>query len=127
MFICSSCSFFSGEKRWQPVKPTRHAFVHTVERPDETIPLIAKWYTGKAENAEYLVKANPTVNPERLVAGTLIYIPRKLLKTRKIMPRDFIEASFKKQTPKVTPEPVKPVSPDKDQESKEEFELFGPR
>ncbi|MBU1172221.1 MAG: hypothetical protein KKD44_21910 [Proteobacteria bacterium] len=127
LFTSSSCSFFGSEKRWKPVKQTRHAFVHTVEWPNESMPLISRWYTGKEENAEHVIKANPTVNPERLVVGTLIYIPRKLLKTREPMTREFVENSLEKPIKKIPAEPVKIMPEKKKIESPDKFELFGPR
>lgn len=130
VFSSTSCFWMNGKKKWKPVQPARHAFVHTVAWPDESLPLIARWYTGNAANAEYLAKANPTVDPERLAVGTFIYIPIKLLKTRDPMTRDFVKrASNPKKAankPKQAPVPKK-GSPGKNDESTEEFELFGPR
>ena len=118
-----SCSFLGKEKKWKPIKPQKHAFVHTVTWADETMELISRWYTGDVANAERLVKANPTVNPQKLTSGTVIYIPKKLLKTRNAMTRSFVDASKKQKPRKSRPKTV----PEKKEEPAEEFELFGPR
>jgi hypothetical protein len=125
--VLCSCMFSGGEKRWKPVKPARQAFVHQVTWSDETMSVIARWYTGKTDNAQALVKANPTVNPDRMVPGTRVFIPKELLRTRKAMPReavaDFIKKPvLKKKSPPAAPVPVEPVPTPAD-----EFELFGPR
>lgn len=125
--LSSSCSFLGKEKKWKPIKPQRHAFVHTVKWTDETIDLISKWYTGDVANADRLAKANPTVNPQNLTVGTVIYIPKKLLKTRDAMTRSFVDAAKKKKTRKARQKTVKKVPEKKKEEPAEEFELFGPR
>lgn len=124
--LSSSCSFLGKQKKWKPIKPQRHAFVHTVTWSDETMDLISKWYTGDTRNADLLVKANPTVNPEQLTKGTMVYIPNKLLKTRDVMPRSFVHASKKKKSAKPKPKQVK-KPPATSDGAEDEFELFGPR
>ena len=126
VILTSSCSFLGKEKKWKPIKPQRHAFVHTVTWSDETMELISTWYTGSTKNVDYLVKANPTVNPDKLTTGTVVYIPDKMLKTRDAMTRNFIDASKKKKTVKSKPKPAK-KPPEKSNEAEDEFELFGPR
>ena len=126
--INSSCSMFgAGDKKWKPVKPKASAYVHSVTWNDETLELISRWYTGKAENAEILIAANPTVNPEKLAAGTLVYIPRQLLQRQEMMPRSHVDDSFRKKTLAKT----SPVKRERDKKSpgvsSEEFHLFGPR
>lgn len=126
--LCSSCGFLGKEKKWKPIKPVRHAFVHTVQWPDETMVLISKWYTGDPGNAERLAEANPTVNPEHLTLGTVIFIPKKLLKNQDPMTRQFLDDSQKTVVRKKVPNPKpKPTAPEPKVEPEEEFELFGPR
>lgn len=125
--VLGSCLFSGGEKRWKPVKPARQAFVHQVTWSDETMPVIARWYTGKSENDALLIKANPTVNPDRLVPGTRVFIPKELLKTRKALPRTAVAEFMKKPVLKKKPAPSKPAPVEPAPAPVDEFELFGPR
>lgn len=128
LIVCSSCGFWGKEKKWKPIKPVKHAFVHTVQWPDETMALISMWYTGDSKNAERLAEANPTVNADRLTLGTVIYIPKKLLRKRTPMTRQFLDNSKTKVVKKkVTKPKPKVVAPKTKDEPEAEFELFGPR
>jgi hypothetical protein len=72
--------------------------MHTVRWPGESLSLIAKWYTGSYKNWRTLAKANPRINADHIKIGDKIIIPKKLLKTKKSMPRDFVpSASAKKK------------------------------
>ena len=127
----------TGKKQdaWQPIEPERTFLVHTVQWTEETLTLIAEWYTGDSGNAPLLADANPNIDPERLSAGSEIFISEDLLKTREPMPMTFIEASQPKPEaetpplksvsapPKKTPPPAKPPAPKKE----EEFEIVGPK
>ena len=48
---------------WQPVTPKKTSFVHMVQWSGETLPIIAKWYTGDSDNWQFLADANPNINP----------------------------------------------------------------
>lgn len=120
--------FGGGEKKWAPLKPGSSGFVHKVTWSDENIEIIAKWYTGKIEYSDRLIESNPTIDPDRLILGSLVFIPKDILITTESMPRSHVEDSFKKKT-------TQKVSPTrKDREKKqlppptnEGFQLFGPR
>lgn len=124
--LCS-CLFSGGEKRWKPIKQVRQAFVHQVTWSDETMPVIALWYTGKTDNAQALIKANPTLNPDRMVPGTRVFIPKELLRTRRGMPRDAVVDFNKKPVLKKNIQPVKPAPVEPVPKPVDDFELFGPR
>jgi len=119
---------------WQPVEPKKASFVHMVQWSGETLPIISKWYTGDSSNWQFIADANPNINPERLSAGSTIFIAEDLLKTRKPMPREFIAKYYhrpKKQTPpskavSATPKkaPAQPVPLPK---KEGEFEIYGPK
>ena len=49
----------------------------------ETLSGIAEWFTEDAKNWKTLAAANPKVRPNRIPEGTPIFIPAKLVKTRK--------------------------------------------
>ena len=63
--------------------------VHTVQRRGETLPIIAKWYTGKSGNWKVLSKTNPRINPRRIKIGSQVKIPGKLLVCREPMSPEF--------------------------------------
>ena len=68
---------------------TSELMVHRVQRRGETLPIIAKWYTGESVNWKTLSKANPGMNPQRIKIGSRVKIPKNLLVTRKPMSPEF--------------------------------------
>jgi len=119
-----------------PPKPSYYH--HRVKYSGETLSIIAKWYTGDAENWQALTKANPKLNPKRINVGDKIRIPRKLLNTKRPMPRSFMVASTKKKhkAPTTTPSEAKttktakkeePPPPESASKEPEVLELFGPK
>jgi len=65
------------------------SYLHQVQRRGETLILIAKWYTGSGNNWRAIARANPELEPRRIVLGERIRIPDRLLRTRKAMPADY--------------------------------------
>ncbi|MGA1824187.1 MAG: LysM peptidoglycan-binding domain-containing protein [bacterium] len=119
----SGCALLKEENNaWEPVKPKKLSFVHTVQWPGETLALIAKWYTGDSNNWSAIADANPIIDPDRLFIGNSIFIPNDILKTRKPLQKKFITTYNRKpKKKKIVPNPA----PQKDIE--DEFELFGPK
>ena len=70
-------------------KNTDVYFLHTSRWSWETLGVVADWYTGDSSNGEKLAAINPDVNAEKLVAGSEIFIPVKLLKTREALPKNY--------------------------------------
>lgn len=68
-------------------------YIHTVKLADESISIIAKWFTGDLMNWEVLAKYNPTINPNRIFLGDKIKIPRDIMTTHAPMTPEFVEAS----------------------------------
>lgn len=122
-------------------RPPRPAYYyHRVRYSGETLAIIAKWYTGDADNWQALTKANPKLDPKRINVGDKIRIPRKLLNTRRPMTRSFVVASTKQQQAKPSSTPpakgkttktVKKESeaapPEAAPKEPEVLELFGPK
>jgi len=121
-----------------PPKPAY--FYHRVKYSGETLSIIAKWYTGDVENWQALIKENPKLDPKRINVGDKIRIPKKILNTRKPMPRSFVVASTKKKqqkAPAATPSEVKTsktakkesesTPPESASKEPEVLELFGPK
>jgi hypothetical protein len=67
-----------------------HYFEHQVRWRGETLSLIAKWYTGHGGNWKALARANPDLNPNRIVLGNRIHIPPEMMKTKKQLPRKVV-------------------------------------
>ena len=82
-------------------------YIHTVKLPDESISIIAKWFTGDLMNWEVLAKYNPTINPNRIFLGDKIKIPRDIMTTHAPMTPEFVEAS----QPQAGRKKAKPASP----------------
>lgn len=59
--------------------------IHTVKSDTETFAAIAQWYTGAADNADALAKANALGPKDPLAIGTRISIPSALARNFKIM------------------------------------------
>ena len=92
---------------------------HQIKWPGENLSLIARWYTGSANNWVRLVESNPGIDPQRIKIGDLILIPEVLLKTRRPMPIEFLSsATGKKKEP--------PAPSAKQAVKSEKIELFGP-
>ncbi len=125
--ICSGCTLFGKKEKtkWRPVKQKKQVFIHIVRWEDESYEMIAKWYTGKKQNVEPIINANPTLNPEKLYVGDKVYIPKKILHTRKSFSRIYIEDYNKKSVKKVKKKYIPPVT--KPAKKNEDFQLFGPR
>jgi LysM repeat protein len=71
-------------------------YFHKVRYHGESLSVIAEWYTGDVENWRYLAKANPKLDPDRITVGTTVLIPKKLLHTKKAMPKEFVDAVAKR-------------------------------
>lgn len=127
--LSSSCTMLGErEKKWKPLKPGSSGFVHLVTWSDENLEIIARWYTGKSENSLKLVESNPTIDPNKIIVGSLIFIPKDILLTTEPMPRSHVEDSYKKKTT----QKIYPARKDRDKKqpspsSKDDFQLFGPR
>jgi hypothetical protein len=129
--LCTACAF--PEKRPRPVStsekprpqtgipsPTgERDFIHTVRWPGESLSIIAKWYTGDIRKWGVLARANGQRNPNRIFLGDRIRLPESLVKTRKPLPKEFVEEFFRK------PQEKKPSEEASGNE--EALTLFGPR
>ena len=154
-FTCAGCAPKSTEKEVTPIEaPADYPgasyeagddanpagyYIHTVKLPDESISIIAKWFTGDLMNWEVLAKCNPTINPNRIFLGDNIRIPRNIITRKDPMTPAFVmesQPSPKKKKVKnpayVTAEPSqkeKPVPADISASEPVEAEplLFGPK
>jgi hypothetical protein len=127
------CSMVGKKNAWQPVRQKKAPVVHHVQYPEETLSIIAEWYTGNVINLESLENANPNINPDHLFPGNDIFVPEHLVKTREPMPEEFVSKSYhrsknNKAAEKSVKVPVrKEPAPLPETEGEDEFEIFGPK
>ncbi len=111
-------------------KYTSYYFAYKVKADNEKLEDIARWYTGNSANRKLLAQANPDLNPVHLTKGNEVYIPKKLLKTRRPIKASAKAASLSKPAVKVPPPepkspPPEPKSPPPAED--ENIKLFGPK
>jgi hypothetical protein len=66
-------------------------YIHKVKFPDESISIIAQWFTGNLKNWKVLAKCNPRINPNRIFLGDVIRIPRILMTRQDPITHEFVE------------------------------------
>ncbi|MCX5864108.1 MAG: hypothetical protein NTW42_03420 [Deltaproteobacteria bacterium] len=123
-FAClTGCAMF-GDKGGQAEEAKQDVYVHTVEWPGETLPMIAQWYTGNKDNGKILAKTNPDIAAEHLAVGDQVRIPLELVKNNKSMPKEFLSTFSAKDraAPKKSSSKTKPAP-----EKKDEFQPYGPK
>jgi hypothetical protein len=94
-------------------------YSHKVRWPNETLYIIAKWYTGTARNWKAIAAANPKLDPKKIGIGDTIAIPENLLVTRTPLPFSFGRTLVRKKVkaPALSGKKSLPAEPTK---------LFGP-
>ena len=109
-------------------------YIHKVKFPDESISIIAKWFTGDLKNWKVLAKCNPAINPNRIFRGNKIRIPRILMTRQDPMTLEFVEKALpgpkriKAKNPSRSQKTlVKTETTPKPIEKEEEPVLFGPK
>ena len=91
LLTLSSCITSLSSEQCKPVVRHDDNQVHVVQWSDETLSAITSWYTGSTDNLDALANANSTVDLTRMQQGEQIFIPQSLLKTKKAMPRNFLD------------------------------------
>jgi hypothetical protein len=113
-----------------PKEPTY--FIRVVKWPNESLSIIAAWYTGQIDNWKILVEANRELDPNRIRIGDSVRIPEELLKTREPMPQEFVEnlvpkpKPAKKAAPAEKPKPPPAGSPPPPP-PEPDIKLYGPK
>lgn len=122
--------------RPEPREKTPKVHVHTVQWPGESLSIIAKWYTGAAENWKALAAHNNLQNPDRIEIGDHILIPESLIVKPETMPRSFVDSHLGQAAdpaPQETAprEPARleaaPSDPVPVEDGEQAPELFGPK
>ncbi len=115
-------------------KHTSDYFAHKVKEDHEKLTDIARRYTGNSANRKLLARANPDLDPNHLVPGNEVYIPKKLLKigqpTKPPKPKVSLSktaADVPASVPKAASEPKVASKPKAASTGDENIELFGPK
>ncbi|HQH28019.1 MAG TPA: LysM peptidoglycan-binding domain-containing protein, partial [Oligoflexia bacterium] len=110
LLMLTACAPGTSQPEAPPAEPPRAPdnLVHVIQYPGETLGIIAKWYTGKTENWNLIVQANPGIKPNRLRLGQHVIIPAELLIKREVLPRTAVKISV----PKTEPLGVEPPAAD---------------
>ncbi len=81
----------------------RDYYVHEVRWPNESLVLIAQWYTGSRANWKAIAKATPNLRNNRLYQGHVVFIPIDLLQIETPMPKQYVQ---QKLAPAPAPAPA---------------------
>jgi hypothetical protein len=108
-------------------EPEPADLVHTVRWNGESLSVIAKWYTGEAENWRLLAKHNLLNDPDRIDIGDPISIPEPLLRTREPLPREFVRRHAPPPPKTGPPDEPGPAGAAPEPSPEEDPELFGPK
>jgi len=104
----------------QHTPPSKGYYDHTVRWRNESLSIIAKWYTGNLDNRHLLSEANPHLpDPNLIRQGDVIRIPIDIMKTKEPLPEDFVKTNtpssslkrFDKPTPPRLPPRLEPLPP----------------
>ncbi len=83
----------------------RRYYVHQVRWPNESLELIAQWYTGSRTNWKKLAQATPNLRQNRLYHGNVVFIPLDLLQIETPMPKRYVQQNA---PPPAVSEPANP-------------------
>jgi len=91
LFILSflgGCSLAVSEVSSVPVEdpPPDNPFYHTVTYEGETVGLISSWYTGNFSNWKLIKDFNHGMDPNRIMLGDVIAIPKTMMIRNDVMP-----------------------------------------
>lgn len=105
----SGCSIIQrGFPRVKNPVPSEIIYLHSVSSQDESLPMIAEWYSGEMKNWKSLKALNGNSTVFRIKPGTVIRIPADLLHQHEQMPAEFV--SRKKNSYRIArKEPVVPL------------------
>ena len=105
-------------------KYTADYFAYKVKEDNEKLTDVARWYTGNSANRNLLARANPDLNPDHLIRGNEVYIPKKLLKIRQPIKSPAPAVSLSKAAANV---PASKPKPEPAPAADENIKLFGPK
>jgi hypothetical protein len=74
-------------------------YLHEVRWPEESLSVIARWYTGNEGNARILAKVTPNLRTNDLRKGDVVFIPQELSRRTDPMTRSYARRYQKAPTP----------------------------
>jgi LysM domain len=85
---------------------------HRISYPGETLASIAHWYTGSQKQWVAIQQANPELRPNKLKVGSIVRIPRVLVRRTAMMPRPRAKANSAPSVLSTIPPSGSPPLPD---------------
>ena len=103
-------------------------YLHEVRWPEESLTVIARWYTGSEEKAPVLFSITPNLRAGNLRKGDVIFVPKELSRRTDPMTRKYARRYGRTTVPdnRVRPKNVSPERGD-DSESSPPPAPYGPR
>jgi len=83
-------------------------YLHEVRWSEETLSVIARWYTGKESNARILARVTPNLRKQDLRKGDVVFIPQELTQRTDPLTRSYARRYGR------TPARVEPSKPQLD-------------
>ena len=78
-----------GRNRSNIPPPPPPPVEHLISYPGETLSIIARWYTGDAQNWTAIREANPGLDERKLRMGDVVIVPAGLVIKREPLPKNF--------------------------------------
>jgi len=103
-------------------------YLHEVRWSEETLAVIARWYTGKEQNAQILDRVTPNLRANDLRKGDVVFIPQELFRRNTPLTRSYVRKYGKAPASAQSPAP-QTVAPAQDvlPEEGERPAPYGPR
>ena len=103
-------------------------YLHKVRWSEESLYVIARWYTGHGENARILEDLTPNLRAHDLRKGDVVFVPQELSRRTDPMPRNYARRYSRPSTPAKPAASKKSASPTNDiPEDGERPAPYGPR
>jgi len=83
-------------------------YLHEVRWSEETLGMVALWYTGHSRNARLLERITPNLRANDMRPGDTVFIPLELSRRSEPMPRSFARRRGKPAAPPATRQPQRP-------------------
>lgn len=83
-------------------------YLHEVRWSEETLSVIARWYTGHSRNARTLERITPNLRANDLRPGDTVFIPLQLSRRSDPMPRSYARRHGKPAPPPAIRPPPRP-------------------
>lgn len=88
-------------------------YLHRVRWSEETLDVIARWYTGQAGNTRILRRITPNLRGNDLRPGDTVFIPMEVARRSDPMPRSYARRHGKPPQPPEARQP-QPAAPEPD-------------